>query len=87
MMYHSATAQVLSISCKLKVSQSQAAKLDATLYWQGLTLWLCRRPTHRRLATSACIFILTGANPIGWARCLRAVIVAGKGMQTLTVRI
>ncbi len=31
MMYHSATAQVLSISCKLKVSQSQAAKLDATL--------------------------------------------------------
>jgi hypothetical protein len=31
MMYHDAMTQVLTISCKLKVSQLQAAKLSATL--------------------------------------------------------
>jgi transposase len=30
-MYHHSMTQVLTISCKLKVSNSQAAKLDATL--------------------------------------------------------
>jgi hypothetical protein len=51
MIYHSTMTQVLTVSCKLKVSQSQATKLDATMnaFVQALN-WVKKRSQRRQTA-------------------------------------